>query len=64
MQVYPLAAADSDVNSSDGSSCSGDGSQRLAWTWYNNQVEEELPGLLLDHKLAVHTHSVPLGAVK
>lgn len=65
MQVHPLAAADCDPSpSSDGSGSSSDGSARLAWTWYNNQMEDELPGLLLDLELEVHAHGVPLGAVK
>jgi hypothetical protein len=62
MQVHPLPPAES--SSSDGSSSSSDGSQRLAWTWYNNQVEDELVGLLLDQDLEVHAHSVPLGQIK
>lgn len=65
VQVLPLAPADSNLSSSsDGSGSSSDGSQRLAWTWYNNQVEDELCGLLLDQELEVHAHSVPLGALK
>lgn len=63
-QVHPLAAVDQDLSSSDGSCSSSDSSQRLAWTWFNNQVQDELTGLLLDQDLEVHAHSVPLGALK
>lgn len=58
-----MAAADSDLKSRESSS-SSDGSARVAWTWYNNQVEDELPGLLLDHGLGVHAHTVALGELK
>lgn len=62
-QVHPLAAAGLD-SSSDGGCSSSDAGPRLAWTWYNNQVQDELPGLLLDQDLEVHAHGVALGALK
>ncbi|KAF8073155.1 dhpH [Scenedesmus sp. PABB004] len=52
MHVHPLPLADG---------C-GEG-QPLAWTWFNNQAEEELPGLLLDHDLRRYDAAVPLGSL-
>jgi hypothetical protein len=37
---------------------------RVAWTWFNNQIQEELPGLLLDRDLVYQQQYVPLGQLK
>lgn len=54
MLVHPLPC------SSSSSAAAGEG-QPLAWTWFNNQAAEELPGLLLDAGLRVYPHAVPVG---
>lgn len=51
--VHPLADCDG----------AGEG-QPLSWTWFNNQLEEELSGLLLDEQLQAYTHAVPLGKLR
>lgn len=38
--------------------------ERVGWTWFNNQVEDELPGLLLDHEAQQQRHAVPLAHLK
>jgi hypothetical protein len=57
MLVHPLPAANT-------SAVNGEGSQPLAWTWFNNQAAEELPGLLLDAGLHVYQHAVPVGRLR
>jgi hypothetical protein len=47
-----------------GGASDGSSHSRIAWTWFNNQVEEELPGLLLDTATQYWRHAVPLGQLK
>ncbi|KAF6260385.1 hypothetical protein COO60DRAFT_1507414 [Scenedesmus sp. NREL 46B-D3] len=54
MLVHPLPA----------SSQAGGEEQQLAWTWFNNQAAEELPGLMLDSGLRVYPHAVPVGRLR
>ena len=56
MLVHPLPCSSS-------SAAVGEG-QPLAWTWFNNQAAEELPGLLLDAGLRVYPHAVPVGRLR
>jgi hypothetical protein len=62
MLVHPLPATGSSTAASSSSSSSE--GQPLAWTWFNNQAAEELPGLLLDAGLHVYQHAVPVGRLR
>lgn len=52
MQVHPVTLAGADSSAS------------LAWTWFNNQADEERAGLLLDMDLNVCSHAVAVGRLR
>jgi 2-polyprenyl-6-methoxyphenol hydroxylase-like FAD-dependent oxidoreductase len=61
MHVYPVMDEGMPSAAAARACGSEEPSGRVTWTWFNNQLEEELPGLLLDHHLKVHPAAVPVG---